>query len=182
MYSHTPKNYICPFCLLTNGIENEHVSSRQSDIVYQNDYITAFICSQQWPNNKGHVLIIPNEHFENLYDLPLYLATRIHELTKEIGLAMKSVYGCDGISTRQHNEPHGNQEVWHYHLHVYPRYKNDQLYTKANGELMAANERAEYAQKLRFFLSDWQSIYHKLSSHSKVDSYCQSQFDRNLAS
>jgi histidine triad (HIT) family protein len=157
MISHAPENYSCPFCLLVNDIENEHVVSRQSDIVYQDQYITSFICAQQWARNKGHVLIIPNEHFENLYDLPLHLASRIHEQAREIALAMKSAYECDGISTRQHNEPHGNQEIWHYHLHVYPRYKNDRLYSLEKGEFMPVAERFEYKQKLQSLLSDYES-------------------------
>lgn len=158
MYSNAPEDYTCPFCLLAAGIENEHVSSRTSDIVYQDGEVMAFICAQQWPKNKGHVLIVPVEHFENIYDLPLHLALKIHELSRQIALAMKRAYDCHGISTRQHNEPSGNQEVWHYHLHVYPRYEGDQLYSEEKGELMPAEERAAYARKLRSYLADWRSV------------------------
>ena len=148
IYSHAPDNYICPFCLLIRGIENEHVYSNKADIVYQNDTVTALIASHQWPNNEGHVIIIPNEHFENIYDLPTELGARIHELARAIAVAMKIAYSCSGISTRQHNEPAGNQDVWHYHLHVFPRYENDKLYTSRK-ELMPADKRLEYARKLR---------------------------------
>lgn len=155
MYNHAPDNYICPLCLLVRGINNdEHVYSVRTDIFYQNDAVTAFIGSHQWPHNPGSAVIIPNEHFENIYDLPLHFATRIWELAKAVALAMKVVYSCDGVSTRQHNEPAGNQDVWHYHLHVFPRYKNDGLYISQR-ELMAAEERADYARKLRVHLADW---------------------------
>jgi hypothetical protein len=40
---------------------------------------------------------------------------------------MRDAFGCEGISTRQHNGPAGNQDVWHFHLHVFPRYPNDGL-------------------------------------------------------
>ena len=66
MYRHALDDYICPFCLLIRGIENEHVYSNLEDIVYQDEAVTALITSHQWPNNKGHVIIIPNEHFENI--------------------------------------------------------------------------------------------------------------------
>lgn len=60
--------------------------------------------------------------------LPIEMAAEIHRAAHLTAFAMKNTYGCEGISTRQHNEPAGNQDVWHYHLHVYPRYKNDNLY------------------------------------------------------
>jgi histidine triad (HIT) family protein len=50
MYNHAPENYACPFCLLVAGIENEHVHSVQSDIVYHDDSVTALIGSHQWKN------------------------------------------------------------------------------------------------------------------------------------
>jgi histidine triad (HIT) family protein len=154
MYNHAPEDYICPFCLLVRGIKNEHVYSVATDVFYHDDAVMAFINSYQWPNNPGSAVVIPNQHFENLYDLPLYLAAKIHELARAVALAMKAVYGCDGISTRQHNEPDGNQDVWHYHLHVFPRYQGDRLYFTRR-QLMAPEERAGYAGKLRTHLAGW---------------------------
>lgn len=152
MYNHAPENYACPFCLLIQGIENKGVISVPNDIVYQDKVVTAFIGSHQWPSNHGNVIIVPNEHFENIFDLPVHYATDIHRLAKKSALAMKVVYGCDGISTRQHNEPAGNQDVWHYHLHITPRYQNDNFYA-THRQLMAINERAEHAKKIRDYLS-----------------------------
>ena len=67
---------------------------------------------------------------------------------------MKAAYSCDGVSIRQHNEPAGNQDVWHYHLHVFPRYAGDGLYGSQK-ELLPEKERAAYAQKLKVQLKDW---------------------------
>ena len=125
MHNHAPDDYICPFCLLVQGVENEHVLSLQEDIIYQDEYVVAIVCSHQWPNNPGNVLVIPSEHYENIYDLPVRLAAKVHEVAKAVSLAMKAAYRCDGVSTRQHNEPAGNQDVWHYHMHVTPRYQGD---------------------------------------------------------
>jgi histidine triad (HIT) family protein len=83
---------------------------------------------------------------------PGSLAAEIHETARRIALAMKSAYGCEGISTRQHNEPGGGQDVWHYHLHVFPRYAGDDLYGSAFRETTPA-ERAAYAEQLRAALS-----------------------------
>ena len=135
MFNHAPDGYICPFCLIIQGIENEHVYSVQNDIIYCDETVTAFIGSHQWPNNHGNVIIVPNEHFENIYDLPIRYAGDIHRVAKMVALALKAIYSCDGVSTRQHNEPAGSQDVWHYHVHVTPRYKDDQFY-KAHREYM----------------------------------------------
>ncbi|TFB13030.1 HIT domain-containing protein [Filobacillus milosensis] len=148
VYSHEPYDYDCPFCRVVSGVEVPNQGTKQRDIIYKNDYVTAFIASKWWENNKGHVLVIPNKHFENIYELPVDYAAEIHRAAQLVALAMKDTYGCDGISTRQHNEPAGNQDVWHYHLHVYPRYENDKLYL-TKGYLTSPEQRPLYADKLR---------------------------------
>lgn len=153
MYNHAPEGYICPFCLLVAGVENEHVWSVQADIVYRDDAVTAFIGARQWARNHGHVIVVPNPHFENIYDLPVSFAARIHQAAQKVAWAMKAAYRCDGVSTRQHNEPAGNQDVWHYHLHVFPRYAGDALY-ESRPQPMAPHERARYAEKLRVGLRE----------------------------
>jgi histidine triad (HIT) family protein len=55
----------------------------------------------------------------------------VHDLVREVAIAIRQTYGCKGVSTRQHNEPAGNQEAWRYHGHVFPRYADDQLYSSA---------------------------------------------------
>lgn len=153
MYTHAPKDYICPFCLVVEGVENEHVQTKQADIVYKDNYITAFISAGRYKNNKGNVIIIPNSHFENIYDLPDEISARIHKLERKIAIALKEVYKCDGVSSRQHNEPFGNQDVWHYHLHVFPRYKDDNLYL-TDRELSKPEERVEYANRLKIYFKN----------------------------
>lgn len=148
MYCHAPLEYICPFCLLVQNKENSQSQLKQTDIVFQNSAVTAFMATRKYPNNQGHVLIIPNEHFENIYDLPLDLSSKVHMLSREIALAMKSEYQCDGILIRQHNEPAGDQNIWHYHLHVIPRYQDDNFYSTQRVPF-EADERAKYAQELR---------------------------------
>jgi len=152
LHSHAPEGYICPFCLVVKGIENEHVLTKQSDVIYRDDYITSFIASGWWENNKGHVLIIPNKHFENLYELPSDYSAKIHNFEKKVAIALKEVYKCNGVSSRQHNEPAGNQDVWHYHLHVFPRYENDNLYAMQRIS-STVEERTVYAEKLRGYFS-----------------------------
>lgn len=148
MFNHSPEGYNCPFCLVSQGIQNEHVLTSPEDVFYHDAYLTAFIAAHSFENNKGHVLIIPNAHYENIYDLPAPLSARIHTFAREVALALKQEYACEGVSTRQHNEPCGNQDVWHYHLHVFPRYENDRLYTSGM-KLLPPHERRAYADRLR---------------------------------
>ena len=109
-------------------LKTEHVHTVQSDIIYHDGVITAFISLHQWPRNPGNIIVVPNEHFENIYDLPPHYGSDIQRVARLVALALKAVYACDGVSTRQHNEPAGNQDVWHYHVHVTPRYQDDQFY------------------------------------------------------
>ena len=104
--------------------------------------------------NKGHAIIIPNTHIENLYDLDDVLGAAIQNFSRRVAIALKETYKCDAISVQQHNEPEENQDVWHYHYHVFPRYKDDNLYeNNSQKELSKPEERAEYAQKLREYFS-----------------------------
>ncbi len=152
MFHHEPKEYACPFCLLVQGGESKYNS--QQDIVYQDGLTTAFISPRWWPNNPGNVIIIPNEHFENMYDLPSEYAHHIQDIAREVAIAMKEMYTCDGVSTRQHNEPAGGQDVWHYHLHVFPRYNGDNLYlSSALKDVVPLEKRIVYAERLREYLS-----------------------------
>ncbi|MCF3943681.1 HIT family protein [Oceanobacillus alkalisoli] len=146
--THMPKGYECPFCRVISGLDVPNNGTKQEDVIFKNDYVTAFIASKSWPNNKGHVLIVPNQHVENIYELPKEYAGEIHQAAQIVAFAMKDTYRCDGITTRQHNEPAGSQDVWHYHLHVYPRYKRDFFYL-TRGLQTKPEKRAIYAEKLK---------------------------------
>jgi histidine triad (HIT) family protein len=99
-------------------------------------------------NALGHVIIIPNEHHENIYDLPPAFAAELHACSRAVALAMKNAYPCDGITIRQNNEPAGGQDVWHYHLHVYPRYMGDN-FPRVEVSVTPEEKRAGYARRLR---------------------------------
>lgn len=152
MHNHQPAGYVCPFCRLLRGDETGH--NRVTDIVRQTNGATAFIAPRWWPNNRGHVLVVPNEHQENLYDLSPAAGHAVHDLVREVAIAIRATYGCDGTSTRQHNEPAGSQDVWHHHVHVFPRYVGDELYgTRPLPGFVSPEERLPYAERLRHHLA-----------------------------
>jgi histidine triad (HIT) family protein len=124
----------------------------QQDIIYRDETTTAWVNVRWWENNPGAAVVVPNVHVEHIFELERELAGDIHETARRIALAMKAAYECPGISTRQHNGPHGQQEVWHYHLHVFPRFDGDGLYG-AKARLTTPEERLPYADALRAALS-----------------------------
>jgi histidine triad (HIT) family protein len=152
MFNHQPDGYPCPFCRLVAGGEDERRTQR--DIVKREEWATAFVSPRWWPRNHGHVLVVPNAHYENLYDLPPRYGHGVHDLAREVAIAIRQTYGCDGTSLRQHNEPAGNQHVWHHHVHVFPRYAGDDLYfTRPDPDFVPAEQRLPYADKLRDYFA-----------------------------
>lgn len=154
MLEHAPPGYVCPFCALVSGLDRER--NRQNDIVLRDDETTAFVAPKWWRGNEGHVLVIPNDHHENIYGIPRTALAAVYSAAATIARAVRDTYGCDGTSMRQHNEPGGGQDVWHFHVHVFPRYVDDDLYRNhARTRWAAPEERAIYATRLRNVLADY---------------------------
>ena len=122
MYNHAPAGYECFVCNVVAGETGDSV------VVTENEQALAIVSRRVWATGPGHVLVVPKSHYENLYDLEDPAALDIHRLTRRIAIALKEAVGCDGTSTRQHNEPAGNQDLWHLHVHVFPRFDGDDLY------------------------------------------------------
>ena len=142
-----------PFLRCRRGVEADHCYTKQADVVLRAEHVTGFISSHWWPRNPGHVILVPNAHHENIYQLPDTLGASLFQASRRIALAMKAAYTCDGVSTRQHNEPAGNQDVWHFHTHVFPRFANDDLYLRtAERTLSTPRQRLPFAQKLKIAL------------------------------
>ncbi|MEX2394115.1 MAG: HIT domain-containing protein [Actinomycetota bacterium] len=153
-YSHEPPGYECPFCITVGGgVREDAWRTQQSDIVARTDGATAWIAPGYWERNAGHVLVVPNTHIENIYGLTPDHARPVMELVQQVAIALMDTYSCDGTSTRQHNGPGGDQEVWHYHMHVFPRYEGDGLYG-APRQRWGPEERRSYAERLREWFSD----------------------------
>jgi histidine triad (HIT) family protein len=118
------------------------------EILHRDDDVFVKMNPKWWPNNPGGALVVPVTHHENVYDLPLSLAAPLQRAIRTTALAMKTAFECVGVSTRQHNEPAGNQDVWHYHVHVFPRFVGDDLYRLA-GARVSATQLRQYADRLR---------------------------------
>lgn len=147
-HSHAPEDYTCPFCAFAAGdVSDPKNRCELSDLVYQDEDLLVLIACDGFGPHAGHPMIIPAAHREALYDLEDELLTKISLFSRHVALAVKLAWNPEGTSLRQHNEPAGNQHVWHYHLHVFPRYGDDMLYRQIRHPL-EVGYRAELACEL----------------------------------
>ena len=77
------------------------------------------------PAAKGHALIIPKEHYANLYELDDELAGKVLVLAKKMITKLTDILGCDGYNIVQNNGEAAGQTVFHFHMHLIPRFKDD---------------------------------------------------------
>lgn len=78
------------------------------------------------PATKGHALILPKNHYANLYELPEEDAKEVICLAKKMMHKMTDKLQCDGFNIVQNNGETAGQTVFHFHMHLIPRYKNDE--------------------------------------------------------
>lgn len=79
------------------------------------------------PASKGHALILPKEHYANLYELSDELAAKALIVAKKVITKMTDILGCDGYNVVQNNGEAAGQTVFHFHIHLIPRYKDDDV-------------------------------------------------------
>lgn len=77
------------------------------------------------PASKGHALILPKNHYTDLYELPDELAAKVFVLARKMVTALRDVLECDGYNVVQNNGEAAGQTVFHFHMHLIPRYKGD---------------------------------------------------------
>ena len=126
VFNHEPSHDRCPFCAF---VRSEWADDNAStDLVAQEELAFARMAPKWWPDNPGSALVIPMGHDENVYDLPVDVGHAVWDLTRRVAVAMRETFDCEGVSTRQHNEPAGDQDVWHPHVHAGTRHQGDELY------------------------------------------------------
>lgn len=103
----------CIFCRIANG----EIPSRT---IYEDRQFRAILDLN--PAARGHSLILPKEHAENLYDLPDETASAVLVVAKKLAAVMRDRLGCDGLNVLQNNGEAAGQTVSHFHLHLIPRY------------------------------------------------------------
>lgn len=102
----------CVFCNIVNG-------TAKSELVYEDEEVVAFLDIH--PVNRGHTLVVPKKHFENIHDIPQELHKHVYDVVKKIAEAQKKVFSPAGISIAQNSGKAAGQIVFHFHTHVIPK-------------------------------------------------------------
>ena len=110
------KDENCIFCKLANG----EIPSRT---IYEDDRFRVIL--DMGPATRGHALILPKEHFANIYEIPDDWAADAMVLAKHMAAVMHEKLGADGFNIVQNNGTVAGQTVFHFHIHLIPRYKDD---------------------------------------------------------
>ena len=106
----------CIFCKIAAG-------EIPSKTIYEDEQFRVIMDIS--PATKGHALILPKEHYANLYEIPEEVAADAMKLAKKLAKKMTDALQCDGFNIIQNNGEVAGQTVFHFHMHLIPRYKND---------------------------------------------------------
>ena len=108
----------CIFCKIANG-------EIPSATLFEDEDFRVIL--DLGPATKGHALILPKNHFANLFEIPEEVEAKAFVLAKKIATKMKKVFACDGVNIVQNNGIAAGQTVFHFHMHLIPRYEGDQV-------------------------------------------------------
>ena len=106
----------CIFCKIANG-------EIPSATLYEDEDFRVIL--DLGPATKGHALILPKNHFANLFEIPEDIEAKAFVLAQKMATKMKKVFDCDGFNIVQNNGTTAGQTVFHFHIHLIPRYEKD---------------------------------------------------------
>lgn len=109
----------CIFCKLANGVI-------PTNSLYEDDDVKVIFDAS--PASKGHVLILPKQHYDNVYSLDDKIAGHIFQTAVKVAGALKDGLGLEGLNIVQNNGEIAGQTVFHFHMHIIPRYKGDTVH------------------------------------------------------
>ena len=135
-----PADPDCIFCKILAG-------ELPSERIDEDEHTVAFMDINPW--TRGHAVVIPREHSRNLYEIPDEDLERTIVAAKRLALRMKDALGCDGVNLINSCEPAAWQTVFHFHIHVIPRFTDDPLRLPGAPGSADADELAAVATELR---------------------------------
>ena len=106
----------CIFCKIANG-------EIPAATLYEDENFRVIL--DLGPASKGHALLLPKSHAANIYELSDEMAAKAMILAKKMATAMTAALKCDGFNIVQNNGECAGQTVFHFHMHLIPRYKGD---------------------------------------------------------
>jgi len=130
----------CIFCAIIEG-------RAAAEVVFEDEETLAFMDIN--PANPGHTLVIPKRHVRNVYELDDEAAAAVMKVTVRVARAIKKALQPDGMNLVQSNERAASQEIFHFHIHVIPRWYGDGLRLARPPEVRRTMSIEEAAGKIR---------------------------------
>lgn len=128
----------CIFCKIAAG-------EIPSATIYENEEFRVIL--DVGPAAKGHMLVLPKEHYTDICDMPEELTGKAFIVAKRMAEKMEKVLGCEGINIVQNNHEAAGQTVFHFHIHLIPRNKKDQVGLGWNTGKLTDSDREELLRK-----------------------------------
>lgn len=94
--------------------------------VFEDEDVLAFLDIK--PLSKGHILVLPKKHFENIYEIPEDLFCKVGIVAKKLATRLKEKFSPEGIVLNQNNGLRAGQTIFHYHIHVKPVYEDTPIF------------------------------------------------------
>ena len=135
------KDENCIFCKLANG-------DIPTATVYEDEDFRVILDAN--PAAKGHALILPKEHYANLYEIDDELAGKSMILAKKMITKLTKALGCDGYNIVQNNGEAAGQTVFHYHVHMIPRHKDDKVGLGWTMHELTEEEKEDVLSKIKY--------------------------------
>lgn len=129
----------CIFCKLANGVF-------PTNTVYEDEDFRVILDIE--PATKGHALILPKKHYANIFELPEEYAGKVYKVAKNMAGKMQDALGFDGFNVLQNNGEAAGQTVFHFHMHLIPRYNNDNAGLDMPGKKAADYDLSEVAAQI----------------------------------
>lgn len=130
----------CIFCKIAAGVI-------PSATLYEDEEFRVIL--DVGPAAKGHMLVLPKEHYANICEMPQELVARAFTIAKMMAEKMEKVLGCDGINVLQNNHEAAGQTVFHFHIHLIPRTKGDKMGITWKPGTLTDADREELVEKFR---------------------------------
>ncbi len=132
----------CIFCKLANGII-------PTNAIYEDEEFKVILDAS--PATEGHALILPKEHYANIFEIPEDVLANVAKLSKKIISQEMDKLGCDGYNVVQNNGEAAGQTVFHYHMHLIPRYaqNNDKNIANWHPNEVEAEKQVQLCEKMK---------------------------------
>ncbi|MGN0160065.1 MAG: HIT family protein [Lachnospiraceae bacterium] len=130
----------CIFCKIANG-------EIPSPALYEDDDFKVIF--DRGPAAKGHALVLPKEHFDDVFSMDEEHAGKVFAVAAKVAKAMNEEFQCDGMNILQNNKETAGQSVFHFHMHIIPRYKGDPVNIKWTPGEVVDEELVKEAESIR---------------------------------